>query len=57
MAMETRRKQLQQKLKQELESRSKTPLTNSQAFEAYFNLSGFLKTLYKMRKEAKYGTV
>lgn len=55
--MEMKRK-LQQNLKKELESISKQPLTDSQAFEAYFNLSGFLKVLNKMKKEAvAYGKV
>ncbi|KKR83644.1 MAG: hypothetical protein UU73_C0005G0027 [Candidatus Daviesbacteria bacterium GW2011_GWA1_41_61] len=45
-------------LQKELELLSKQPLTDSQAFEAYFNLSGFLKVLNKMKKEAvTYGKV
>ncbi len=55
--MEMKRK-LQQELKKELELLSRQPLTESQAFEAYFNLSGFLKVLNKMRKEAvEYGKI
>ena len=55
--MEMKRK-LQQDLKKELELLSKQPLTETQAFEAYFNLSGFLKVLNKMKKEAvTYGKV
>lgn len=56
--MEMKRKKLQQDLKQELELLSKQPLTDSQSFDAYFNLSGFLKVINKMKKEAMvYGNV
>ncbi len=41
-----------QDLKAELQTLAKRPLTASQVYEAYFNLSGFIKTLKKMRKEA-----
>jgi len=57
MYMETKKK-LQQALKKELELLSSQSLTDSQAFDAYFNLSGFLKVLNKMKKEANsYGKI
>ena len=43
---------LRDKLKCELEALGGKRLTNSEAWEAYFNLSGFLTVLQKMRKEA-----
>lgn len=52
-----RKKDIQQKLKKELESLSKAPISDGTAYEAYFNLSGFLKVLKKMKDEAQYGTV
>jgi hypothetical protein len=56
--MEMKRKKLQQDLKQELELLSSQPLTDSQVFEAYFNVSGFLKVLNKMKKETiAYGKI
>jgi len=45
-------KKLRDKLKSELELLGKKPLSDSEAWEAYFNLSGFLTVLQKMRKEA-----
>lgn len=55
--METKKK-LQSSLKKELELLSKRPLTEAQAFDSYFNLSGFLKVLNQMKKEAlAYGKV
>lgn len=57
MYMETKKK-LQLSLKKELELLSKRPLTEAQSFESYFNLSGFLKVLNQMKKEAlAYGKV
>lgn len=56
--MEMKKNQLlQQKLKEELEAMSKTQLSSSDAWEAVFNLSGFIKVLQKMKKEAQYGYV
>lgn len=53
-----RKKSLQKKLKEELELLAKRPLDDATAFEAYFNLSGFLKVLNRMKKEAvSYGKV
>lgn len=49
--------QLQQKLKKELEELSKTQISPSDAWEAVFNLSGFIRVLQKMKKEAQYGNV
>jgi hypothetical protein len=51
MAMETQ-KRLQDKLKNELELLTKKKLSNSEAWEAYFNLSGFFRVLQQMKKEA-----
>jgi len=56
--MEMKRKKLQQDLKKELELLSSQPLSEPQAFDAYFNLSGFLKVLNQMKSEAKsYGKI
>lgn len=46
------KKKIHQDLKTELQTLAKRPLTDFQIYEAYFNLSGFIKTLKKMRKEA-----
>lgn len=51
------RKTLQNQLRKELEKLSKTSLTEPQSFEAYHNLSGFLRVLNQMKKETKYGNV
>jgi hypothetical protein len=50
--MEMKKKRnIQQSLKKELELLAKRPLTTSESFEAYFNLSGFIKVLNQMKKE------
>lgn len=52
------KKTIQQSLRKDLELLAERSLTNSEAFEAYFNLSGFLKVLNQMKKEAiSYGKV
>ena len=43
---------LRDKLKSELEILGKKQLSDSESWEAYFNLSGFINVLQKMRKEA-----
>jgi hypothetical protein len=51
--MEMKQKKIvQQSLKKDLELLAKQPLTDAEAFEAYFNLSGFIKVLNQMKKEA-----
>ena len=52
-----RKKDIQQKLKKELETLSKTPISDGMAYEAYFNLSGFFKVLKQMKKEALNGAI
>lgn len=51
MKME-QKKQVQQSLKKDLELLAKRALTDAEAFESYFNLSGFIKVLNQMKKEA-----
>ena len=51
MQME-QKKIVQQSLKKDLELLTKRALTDAEAFEAYFNLSGFIKVLNQMKKEA-----
>ena len=51
MYMENQKK-LQEKLKDELELLSKRKISNSQAWESYHNLSGFVRVLMQMKKEA-----
>jgi len=55
--MEMKRK-LQLDLKKDLELLIKQPITDAEAWQAYFNLSGFFKVLNQMKKEAVvYGKV
>lgn len=49
MKME-QKKTVQQHLKKDLELLAKRSLTSEETFDAYFNLSGFLKVLKKMKK-------
>jgi hypothetical protein len=49
------KKNIQKSLKKDLELLVKQPLTDADAWQAYFNLSGFFKVLNQMRKEASYG--
>jgi hypothetical protein len=51
------KKQLQEKLKNELELLTKQKLPDSVAWESLFNLSGFFSVLRRMREEAKYGVL
>ncbi len=46
------KKSAQEKLKTELELLTKKKFSNSEAWEAYHNLSGFFRVLKQMRKEA-----
>lgn len=48
-------KRLQEKLKNELELLTKRKISNSEAWETLFNLSGFFRVLKQMKKEADYG--
>jgi len=49
--------EMQQKLKKELEHITDQRLSNADGYEAYFNLSNFLITLRKMKKEVANGTL
>jgi hypothetical protein len=49
------KRQLQEKLKEELKLLTNHELSDSNAWEALFNLSGFFRVLKQMKKEANYG--
>lgn len=51
------KRQLQEKLKSELELLTKQKLPDSVAWEALFNLSGMFSVLRRMKKEAQYGVL
>lgn len=54
--MEMKQKiQLQEQLKTELKLLTKNELSNVDAWESLFNLSGFFRVLKQMKKEAQYG--
>lgn len=53
----TMKQEMQKKLKDELESITHEELTDKDSYEAYFNLSNFLITLRKMKKEATNGSL
>jgi hypothetical protein len=48
------KEEIKSRLKSELESIGKTKLTDNEAWEANFNLSGFCRVLKEMKKEAGY---
>ena len=52
-----RKDQIQTKLKQELQTLSSNQISDSDAHDAFFNLSGFLKIINKMKKEAQNGAL
>ncbi len=52
MEMKQKKKALQEKLKAELQEISKKPVSDADAWESLFNLSGFFKVLKQMKKEA-----
>lgn len=52
MDMKPEKVKLQEKLKKELELLTKRKLSDSDAWEAHHNLSGFFRVLEKMKKEA-----
>ena len=51
--MQNQRK-LRDELKNELELLAKRKLSNTEAWNAYFNLTGFFRVLKQMKKEAEY---
>ena len=52
MEMKLKKKDLQEKLKTELQKIGQKPVSDGEAWEALFNLSGFFKVLKQMKKEA-----